>query len=95
MQRMASHVLIATLSIPLSSAKPEFDRFIEADKSLLEKAQQLSVLLGLQQPPTGASLLKEVVRLSVGTMPTRKPSLSLSCTSNCAWSSHIIKECLF
>uniref|UniRef100_A0A1L8E6Y9 Putative eukaryotic translation initiation factor 3 subunit a n=1 Tax=Haematobia irritans TaxID=7368 RepID=A0A1L8E6Y9_HAEIR len=65
MQRMASHVLIATLSIPLPSAHPEFDRFIEADKSPLEKAQKLAVLLGLQQPPTRASLLKEVVRLSV------------------------------
>ncbi|XP_061395112.1 eukaryotic translation initiation factor 3 subunit A-like [Musca vetustissima] len=65
MQRMASHVLIATLSIPLPSAHPEFDRFIEADKSPLEKAQKLAVLLHLQQPPTRASLLKEVVRLSV------------------------------
>uniref|UniRef100_A0A1A9W6N0 Eukaryotic translation initiation factor 3 subunit A n=1 Tax=Glossina brevipalpis TaxID=37001 RepID=A0A1A9W6N0_9MUSC len=65
MQRMASHVLIATLSIPLPSAHPEFDRFIEADKSPLEKAQKLAVLLGLQQPPTRASLLKEVVRLNV------------------------------
>ncbi|XP_037814737.1 eukaryotic translation initiation factor 3 subunit A [Lucilia sericata] len=65
MQRMASHVLIATLSIPLPSAHPEFDRFIEADKSPLEKAQKLAVLLGLQQPPTRVSLLKEVVRLNV------------------------------
>lgn len=65
MQRMASHVLIATLSIPLPSAHPEFDRFIEADKSPLEKAQKLAVLLGLQQPPTRISLLKEVVRLNV------------------------------
>lgn len=65
MQRMASHVLLATMSIPLPSAHPEFDRFIEADKSPLEKAQKLAVLLGLQQPPTRASLLKEVVRLNV------------------------------
>lgn len=65
MQRMASHVLIATLSIPLPSAHPEFDRFIEADKSPLEKAQKLAILLGLQQPPTRSSLLKEVVRLNI------------------------------
>jgi len=38
LQRMAAHVLLATLSIPLPSAHPEFDRFIEADKSPLEKA---------------------------------------------------------
>lgn len=60
-QRMASHVLVATLAIPLPSAHPEYDRFIETDKSPLEKAQRLAVLLGLQQPPTRVSLLKEIV----------------------------------
>ncbi|XP_053682579.1 eukaryotic translation initiation factor 3 subunit A [Sabethes cyaneus] len=64
-QRMTSHVLIATLAIPLPSAHPEFDRFIETDKSPLEKAQKLAVLLGLQQPPSRVSLLKELVRLNV------------------------------
>ncbi|XP_058450092.1 eukaryotic translation initiation factor 3 subunit A [Malaya genurostris] len=64
-QRMTSHVLIATLAIPLPSAHPEFDRFIETDKSPLEKAQKLAVLLGLQQPPSRASLLKELLRLNV------------------------------
>lgn len=61
LQRMASHVLVASLAIPLPSAHPEFDRFIETDKSPLEKAQRLAVLLGLQQPPTRASLLKDMV----------------------------------
>jgi translation initiation factor 3 subunit A len=61
LQKMASHVLVATLAISLPSAHPEFDRFIETDKSPLEKAQKLAVLLGLQQPPTRASLLKEMV----------------------------------
>ncbi|XP_055616530.1 eukaryotic translation initiation factor 3 subunit A [Toxorhynchites rutilus septentrionalis] len=64
-QRMTSHVLIATLAIPLPSAHPEFDRFIETDKSPLEKAQKLAVLLGLQQPPSRASLLKDLLRLNV------------------------------
>lgn len=65
MQKMATHVLIAILSIPLPSAHPEFDRFIEADKSPLEKAQKLAILLGLPQPPTRSSLMKEMVRLNV------------------------------
>uniref|UniRef100_A0A1B0D2Z0 Eukaryotic translation initiation factor 3 subunit A n=2 Tax=Phlebotomus papatasi TaxID=29031 RepID=A0A1B0D2Z0_PHLPP len=65
LQRMASHVLVAILAIPLPSAHPEFDRFIETDKSPLEKAQRLAVLLTLQQPPTRASLLKDMVRLNV------------------------------
>ncbi|XP_063981137.1 eukaryotic translation initiation factor 3 subunit A [Diachasmimorpha longicaudata] len=64
-QRMANRVLLATLSIPLPSAHPEFDRFIETDKSPLEKAQKLAILLGLSQPPTRASLLRDVVRLNV------------------------------
>lgn len=61
--RMACRVLLATLAIPLPSSHPEFDRFIETDKSPLEKAQRLAVLLGLLQPPTRASLLKELVSI--------------------------------
>ena len=61
---MACRVLLATLSIPLPSAHPEFDRFIETDKSPLEKAQRLATLLGLPQPPTRASLLKDIVSLN-------------------------------
>lgn len=62
---MASHVLVATLSIPLPSAHPEYDRFIETDKSPLEKAQRLAVLLNLSQPPSRASLLREIIRTNV------------------------------
>lgn len=65
LQRMASHVLVAILAVPLPSAHPEFDRFIETDKSPLEKAQRLAVLLGLQNPPTRASLLKDMIRFNV------------------------------
>lgn len=64
-QRLANRVLLAALSIPLPSAHPEFDRFIETDKSPQEKAQKLAVLLGLNQPPTRVSLLKDIVRLNV------------------------------
>lgn len=64
-QKMANKVLLATLSIPLPSARPEFDRFIETDKSPQEKAQKLAVLLGLSQPPSRASLIKDIVRLGV------------------------------
>lgn len=64
-QRMACRVLLATLAIPLPSAHPEFDRFIETDKSPLEKAQRLAVLLGLSQPPTRVSLLKEIAKFNV------------------------------
>lgn len=65
LQRMASHVLVATLSIPLPSAHPEYDRFIETDKSPLEKSQRLAILLNLSQPPTRVSLLREIIRTNV------------------------------
>lgn len=58
---MACRVLLATLSVPLPSAHPEFDRFIETDKTPLEKAQRLAVLLTLPQPPTRSSLLRDIV----------------------------------
>lgn len=60
---MACRVLVAVLSVPLPSLHPEFDRFVETDKSPVEKAQRLAVLLGLAQPPTRASLLKGESRL--------------------------------
>ncbi|XP_039284036.1 eukaryotic translation initiation factor 3 subunit A [Nilaparvata lugens] len=65
LQRMACKVLLATLSIPLPSAHPEFDRFIDTDKSPMEKAQRLAMLLTLNQPPTRASLLKDILRVNV------------------------------
>ncbi|XP_049879069.1 eukaryotic translation initiation factor 3 subunit A [Pectinophora gossypiella] len=65
LQKMACRVLVAVLSVPLPSQHPEFDRFVETDKSPMEKAQRLAVLLGLAQPPTRANLLKDVVRLNV------------------------------
>ncbi|KAH0555004.1 eukaryotic translation initiation factor 3 subunit A [Cotesia glomerata] len=71
-QRMANRVLLATLSIPLPSAHPEFDRFIETDKSPLEKAQKLAILLGLSQPPTRASLLRDIVRMNVVNLASPK-----------------------
>ncbi|XP_004928942.1 eukaryotic translation initiation factor 3 subunit A [Bombyx mori] len=65
LQKMACQVLVAVLSVPLPSLHPELDRFVETDKSPVEKAQRLAVLLGLAQPPTRASLLKDIVRLNV------------------------------
>ncbi|KAF9410890.1 hypothetical protein HW555_010177, partial [Spodoptera exigua] len=70
LQKMACRVLVAVLSVPLPSLHPEFDRFVETDKSPIEKAQRLAVLLGLAQPPTRASLLKDVVRLNVVALAT-------------------------
>jgi len=65
--KMASRVLAACLCVPLPSQHPEFDRFIETDRSPAEKMARLAVLLALSQPPTRVSLLKDCVRFGVVT----------------------------
>ena len=40
LQKLGSRVLVATLAVPLPSAHPEFDRFIETEKSAMEKTQK-------------------------------------------------------
>merc|ERR1719461_2132424 len=64
---MASRVVAACLCVPLPSQHPEFDRFIETDRSPAEKMSRLAVLLALAQPPTRTSLLKDCVRFGVVT----------------------------
>lgn len=63
--KMASRVLAACLCVPLPSQHPEFDRFIETDRSPAEKMARLAVLLALSQPPTRSSLLKDCQRFGV------------------------------
>merc|ERR1719210_1051198 len=63
--RMASRVVGACLCVPLPSQHPEFDRFIETDRSPAEKMSRLAVLLALAQPPTRTSLLKDCNRFGV------------------------------
>merc|ERR1711962_794104 len=63
--KMASRVLAACLCVPLPSQHPEFDRFIETDRSPAEKMARLAVLLALNQPPTRLTLLKDCVRFGV------------------------------
>jgi len=63
--KMASRVVGACLCVPLPSQHPEFDRFIETDRSPAEKMSRLAVLLALAQPPTRSTLLKDCVRFGV------------------------------
>ncbi|KAG0722464.1 Eukaryotic translation initiation factor 3 subunit A [Chionoecetes opilio] len=63
--KRASIVLIATLAIPLPSAHPEFDRFIETEKSAMEKIEKLATLLSLPKPPTRVSLIRDLIRFNV------------------------------
>ncbi|XP_040583278.1 eukaryotic translation initiation factor 3 subunit A [Lepeophtheirus salmonis] len=63
--KMASRVLLAVLAVPVSSHQPEFEKFIEMEYSPQEKMVQLATLLGLQQPPTRASLIKDIYRFGI------------------------------
>jgi translation initiation factor 3 subunit A len=58
-------VSLATLAIPFPVQHPEFERFVETDKGMLEKAQKLANLLFLPQPPTRVSLMRDLIRYGV------------------------------
>merc|ERR1712088_129389 len=68
--KMASLVLAACLAVPVPSHHPEFDKFIETDRTPQEKMARLAVLLSLPQPPTRQSLLKDAVRFGVVSVAT-------------------------
>ena len=63
--KMASRVLAAVLAVPIPSHHPEFDKFIETDRTPQEKMARLAVLLSLQQPPTRQSLIKDAARFGI------------------------------
>ena len=63
--RMASQVVLATLSIPISQPATEFDKLLDMEGVSMEKARRLATLLGLQGLPTRASLIKDIVCLFV------------------------------
>jgi translation initiation factor 3 subunit A len=54
--------LAAILAVPIPSNHPEFDKFIETDRTPQEKMARLAVLLSLQSPPTRQSLIKDAAR---------------------------------
>ncbi|ODN03159.1 Eukaryotic translation initiation factor 3 subunit A, partial [Orchesella cincta] len=62
LQKNASQVVLATMAIPFPVLHPEFERFVETDKGMLEKSQKLATLLFLPQPPTRASMIRDISR---------------------------------
>lgn len=54
--------MLATLAIPFPVLHPEFERFVETDKGMLEKSQKLATLLFLPQPPTRVSMIRDIGR---------------------------------
>lgn len=56
---------MATLAIPFPVVHPEFERFVETEKGMMEKAQKLATLLFLPSPPTRASMIRDLSRYGV------------------------------
>ncbi|ODM87118.1 Eukaryotic translation initiation factor 3 subunit A, partial [Orchesella cincta] len=62
LQKNASQVVLATMAIPFPVLHPEFERFVETDKECLKSLKKLATLLFLPQPPTRASIIRDISR---------------------------------
>lgn len=62
---MSTRVLLATLSIPITSERTDIARLLDMDGIIVEKQRRLATLLGLQAPPTRASLINDMVGTGV------------------------------
>ncbi len=58
---MSSRVLCATLAVPIPASRNQIDTQLEMDDVTMDKQRRLATLLGLQNPPTRASLMKDLV----------------------------------
>ncbi|GAB6024924.1 Eukaryotic translation initiation factor 3 subunit A [Chamberlinius hualienensis] len=67
-QKMASRVLLSTLSIPIPPPRNEIDRSSDADEAATEKKRRLATLLGLPNPPTRQTLIKDLTRFNITTI---------------------------
>lgn len=66
-QKMASRLVLATLSIPIPAIRPEIDKLVDTEENVIEQHHRnLSLLLGITtKPPTRASLIKDLKRMGV------------------------------
>lgn len=58
---MASRVLCATLAIPIPAARNAIGQMLDMDDGTIEKQRRLATLLMLNNPPTRAQLIKDLV----------------------------------
>ncbi|ELU00557.1 hypothetical protein CAPTEDRAFT_162196 [Capitella teleta] len=61
LHRLASRVMCATLAIPI----PHTEDQLLQDDNALEKKKRLANLLGMQNPPTRATLVKDLVKYNI------------------------------
>ncbi|XP_063963477.1 eukaryotic translation initiation factor 3 subunit A-like [Lytechinus pictus] len=64
-QKMASRVLLATLSVPISPPRNDIGDMLDMGNTAAENQRKLANLLGLQSTPTRRQLIKELVKYNV------------------------------
>ena len=65
-ERMASRVVFAALSIPIPPNRLEIDKIVDTEENVVENHQKnLSSLLGLSSVPTRTTLLRDMEKLGV------------------------------
>ncbi|XP_002738406.1 eukaryotic translation initiation factor 3 subunit A [Saccoglossus kowalevskii] len=64
-QKMASRVLLATLSIQVIQPRNEITTILDMEEAHIEKQRKLANLLGLQSPPNRSQLIKDMVKYNV------------------------------
>ena len=81
---MSTRVLLATLSIPITTERTYSARLLDMDGIIVEKQRRLATLLGLQAPPTRIGLINDMVGISFSTLN--------SFGQNALWSGFIIYD---
>lgn len=66
LRRLASRAVLATLATPLPATRPEMDNLVETDEAVMDKnVRVLANLLGLANPPSRHSLIRDLQRLNI------------------------------
>lgn len=65
LQKMASRLLVAALSVPLPLPQTESDKYLMFDETARDKSRRLATLLGIQGVPTRAGLVNDLMKLNV------------------------------
>ncbi|CAF4381315.1 unnamed protein product, partial [Adineta steineri] len=65
LSRLSTKALLAILSIPLPTPRTQIDEHLETEETTNEKQKRLTGLLSLQQIPTRASLIRDMIKQGV------------------------------
>ncbi|XP_071827297.1 eukaryotic translation initiation factor 3 subunit A-like [Apostichopus japonicus] len=65
MQRMASRVLLATLSVPICPPRNDIGDMLDMGNTAVDNERKLAKMLGLQTPPNRAQLANDLIKYNV------------------------------